>query len=499
MSSIGYNSLNYLHERLSALDIPSQLLHGDIAENKQAAINQFNESRDTRILLTSEVASEGVDLQFCSLLVNYDLPWNPMKIEQRIGRIDRIGQQAVKVLIWNMGYADTIDERIYMCLLEKLDIFERALGGMDVILGELISGLTSDLLSQSLTPEQEEARIEQTYVATENVKQQQEELEANAGHLIAHGGYILDRVRAAHEFRRRINEYDLKAFVKDYLDRYAKGFDFQEEAHDPRIVCIRLPPDLATRFSEYMRTARFHGRSRLAGGQAVRCKFRNKIDRKTPRFEIINQFHPLIRFISKDLRKRSEVFYPLVAVTIPKTAVPFVTVGIYAFVSKRWTFTGLRTDETLHTRAIKVNGDNCFLDSDKSWALLNAAKSEGSDWLSAAREVSVNQLSDAFDKCDVQLQADFDTAKRDRTDENNDRVNLQKLTVVRHRDRQLVTQRQLLERYQIQDRRRLIPMTEGRIRAIEQKFALHLERLSQHGEMRSSMSDVCYGIIRVFE
>lgn len=492
-------TLNYLHERLSVLGIPSQVLHGDVAENKQGAIDRFQVSAETRILLTSEIASEGVDLQFCSLLINYDLPWNPMKIEQRIGRIDRIGQRAAKVLIWNMGYAGTIDERIYRRLLEKLDIFERALGGMEVILGELISELTSDLLSRDLTPEQEEARIEQTYLAAENVRQQQDELEATAGHLIAHGGYILERVRAAHEFRRRITEYDLKAFVKDYFDRHTTGFDFQEDESDPLIVSIRLPPDLATRLYDYMRAGRLHGRSRLAAGETVRCQFRNKIDRMTPKLEIISQFHPLIRFISNDLRERSEAFYPLVAITVPGTAESFLKGGIYAFASKRWTFAGLRTDEALHTRAIRINGDAHLLDADESWNLLNAAKLKGSDWLSAAREVSVSQLTFAFDSCDVRLQADFDAAKRDRTNENNDRVNLQQSTAARHRDRLLATQHELLERYRIQGRRRLIPMTEGRIRAIERKFALHLERLSQQGKMASSVSDVCYGVIRVAE
>ena len=490
-------TLNYLHERLSTLGIPSQVLHGDVAENKQAAIDRFRETGDARILLTSEIASEGVDLQFCSLLINYDLPWNPMKIEQRIGRIDRIGQRAAKVLIWNMGYADTIDERIYCRLLEKLDIFERALGGMESILGELIGDLTSDLLSRDLTPEQEESRIEQAYVAAENVRQQQDELEANAGHLIAHGGYILEGVRAAHEFRRRITEFDLKAFVKDYLDRHAKGFDFQEDDSDPLTVSIRLPPDLATRLHDYMRGARLHGRSRLAGGESVRCQFRNKIDRMTRNFEIISQFHPLVRFISIDLRERSEAFCPLVAVTVPETAASFLTGGMYAFASKRWTFTGLRTDEALRTRAIRLDDVAHLLDADESWNLLNAAKLRGSDWLSASQDVSVKQLGLAFDKCDVQLQADFDAAKRDRTNENDDRVNLQKLTAERHRDRLLATQRELLERYRMQGQRKLIPMTEGRIRAIERKFALHLERLSQQGKMASSHSEVCYGVVQV--
>ena len=173
--------------------------------------------------------------------------------------------------------------------------------------------------------------------------------------------------------------------------------------------------------------------------------------------------------------------------------------GLFAFVSKRWTFTGLRTDETLYTRAIRLGGVDNLLDADESWDLLNAARLEGSDWLSAANEISVEQLRDAFDRCDVRLQEDFKTAQRDRSNENEDRVRFQHLTAERHRDRLLVVQRELLERYRAEDRHRLIPMTEGRIQAIERRFALHLERLSQQGTMTSSVSDVCYGVVQVID
>ena len=98
-------------------------------------LTQFSSDAGIKILLSSEVASEGVDLQFSSLLVNYDLPWNPAKIEQRIGRIDRIGQEESKILIWNLVYEDTVDDRVYELLLERLNTFNRALGSMEVVLG----------------------------------------------------------------------------------------------------------------------------------------------------------------------------------------------------------------------------------------------------------------------------------------------------------------------------------------------------------------------------
>ncbi len=68
--------------------------------------------RELSVLLSSEVASEGVDLQFARVLVNYDLPWNPMRVEQRIGRLDRLGQRAEKISIINLFVESTIEERI---------------------------------------------------------------------------------------------------------------------------------------------------------------------------------------------------------------------------------------------------------------------------------------------------------------------------------------------------------------------------------------------------
>src|SRR5690606_34956824 len=122
---------------------------------------------------------------------NYDLPWNPMKIEQRIGRIDRLGQRADSILIWNLFYGDTIDSRIYHRLYQRLKIFEYALGGIEPILGEAMRKLTAELMQDQLTSDQEEKRIHQTALALANRQQQEEKLENEASHLMAHGDYIL--------------------------------------------------------------------------------------------------------------------------------------------------------------------------------------------------------------------------------------------------------------------------------------------------------------------
>lgn len=492
-------TLRYLAERLEEDGIRIMLLHGDIKETKQDVINRFRDDSAIRILLASEVASEGVDLQFCRGLINYDLPWNPMKIEQRIGRIDRIGQEADKIFIWNLGYANTIDERIYQRLLIKLDIFERALGGMEAILGELISQLTSELLSQPLTAEQEQQRIDKTYLAVENIRRQQEELEANAAHLIAHGGYILERVKSAHEFKRRITNEDLNLYVKDYLDRYCRGFEFRELDKDPTIVLIKLPADTAAKFDDFIRKHRLHGQSRLASGDLIHCRFVNKLSSLKPREEQISQFHPLIRYISHELRERNETFFPLVAVCFDQNLLPGLDAGIYVFVAVRWTFAGLRIEEELHSRAIRLHSDLPMLDTNHSWELVNTARTMGGDWLSVGNEVDIEAVETAFDACSMKLDQDYRITRDDRINENSDRVTFQIESARRHCERLLGVQKELLARFHATGRQRLIPMTEGRIRATENKFSVQIEKLKQKAEMTASPGYVAYGVIRVDE
>ena len=119
-------TLFYLEERFLEQGIKTSLLMGGMGKEKKKILDDFESTNGPDLLLTSEVLSEGVDLQFSSMLVNFDLPWNPMRVEQRIGRIDRIGQKQPKILIWNLFYEDTIDDRIYNRLFTRLETFTRA-------------------------------------------------------------------------------------------------------------------------------------------------------------------------------------------------------------------------------------------------------------------------------------------------------------------------------------------------------------------------------------
>ena len=98
------------------------------------------------ILLCTDAAAEGLNFQFCGALVNYDMPWNPMRAEQRIGRIDRLGQRHPIIRIINLHYRDTVESDVYMALRKRIGLFESVVGRLQPILAQLPRAISSAVL-----------------------------------------------------------------------------------------------------------------------------------------------------------------------------------------------------------------------------------------------------------------------------------------------------------------------------------------------------------------
>ena len=179
-------TLHYLADELRNRGYSLELMYGPTpARDEDCRPGQKSRQRmeaefrrgEFQILLASEVASEGLDFEHCHVLINYDLPWNPMRVEQRIGRCDRIGQRSDKVYIRNLASVGTIEERILSRLYARLGIFERALGDMEIILGEQISVFERDIFSRGLSKAQQEERLEMISQIVENRALQRDEVE----------------------------------------------------------------------------------------------------------------------------------------------------------------------------------------------------------------------------------------------------------------------------------------------------------------------------------
>jgi len=129
-------TLEHITDFLSWEKIPHAVFHGGMSNAiKDEQIRDFRETKD--ILVTTEIGGEGRNLQFCHQMVNYDLPWNPMKIEQRIGRIHRIGQEN-EVRIYNMCAKGSIEDYILEILDRKINMFEMVIGEIDMVIGRVI-------------------------------------------------------------------------------------------------------------------------------------------------------------------------------------------------------------------------------------------------------------------------------------------------------------------------------------------------------------------------
>jgi len=136
----------FLAEELSSLygEEKLALLHGGPLEDKIEAVERFWEEDGAQFLISTSAGGEGINLQVCRVMFNYDLPWNPMAVEQRIGRIHRYGQQDT-VQVYNLIAQDTVEERIYVLLEEKLREIAAAIGKVDAR-GDVVEDFRSEIL-----------------------------------------------------------------------------------------------------------------------------------------------------------------------------------------------------------------------------------------------------------------------------------------------------------------------------------------------------------------
>lgn len=496
------STLTYLHRKLEGANIPCALMHGKIRESKSAVIERFRTNPNLRILLSSEVGSEGVDLQFCSRLINYDLPWNPMRIEQRIGRIDRLGQGADVVTIWNLFYSDTIDDRIHERLYERLDLCRRTLGDFEAILGSEIRRLTHYLLSGRLTREQEVSRIEQTRQALENLRQEEERLEAESAQLTAYGDYILQQVRTARDLNRWISAEDVRSYVLDFFRITYPETLIKPSPENPEEVEVALSSDARMAFGDFVRKSRLPANSRLltSFGRAIRCRFSNRIvASEHTGYETISHLHPLVQFIATETENRGLVLRPAVAVRLDSGKISErIKSGIYLLLVMTWYVQGILISEKLGFAAMPLDSAGEVLSDEDAEALVLRAAMDGTDWPEWRSAIDLDLASEAAnDRLYEVLYRRSQDFLRERQNENEDRIDVQLKTLGNH----LASQQKQLARIAADHRRlgrgSLALATEGRLRRMEQVVTARIRDLEATRMLKHGQEDICVGVLLV--
>lgn len=227
------DTLNYLYDRLveSGCNAEVRLIHGDIpVEDREKIIESFKSTTQKTILLSSEVGGEGLDLQFCNCMFNYDLPWNPMIVEQRIGRLDRIGQMEKKILIYNLSVKDTIEETILERLYNRINIFRESLGDLEAILGEELDDLRSSVFNPNLTKAQIDAEIER--IANSIILKQKEnkKFDEEREKMLGQDTYFTEQITRIGSEKRFITGEELENLYDYYLRKYYPGSKFGKYA-----------------------------------------------------------------------------------------------------------------------------------------------------------------------------------------------------------------------------------------------------------------------------
>jgi superfamily II DNA or RNA helicase len=494
------NTLHYLARRFAEVGVTSAVLHGGM--DKQEILKNFEKPEGPSILLSSEVAAEGIDLQFSSLLVNYDLPWNPAKIEQRIGRIDRIGQEASKILIWNLVYADTLDERVHERLLSRLNIFKTALGSMEEILGEEVRRLTSDLLSHKLTPEGELRRIEQTAVAIENLRITQLELDERATQLLGHGDFIQNKAKAAFDLGRYIRGDDLYHYVKDYLETEFPGTRLLVSDEAVRKGRLELSIDGRVAFNLFLTESRLVGRTSILSNHPYVLWFDNQAGNSPRGVEKITQDHPLTRFVSErqNVSKKGPLYFPTSAVELPVSKVPGFLPGLYVYAIMRWTFSGPRDVERLVYEGRNLD-TGAALDEEQLEFLVNTAALYGTDWHAAAKNVvDHDKAASLQDDCRASIEENFIGSKALQLRENRDRIR----AMIGSLDQDLLRRRGAIEqriaKYEVSEnhrQKRVAAMELGKLKKLVQKYEEKKHALGLKESIDPRQRDVSSGVIKV--
>ena len=491
----------YLSSRLSKDGMSTIVLRGGDRTSKYEILKCFESPRGPQVLLSTEVGGEGIDLQFCWAIINYDLPWNPMRIEQRIGRIDRLGQTSPKVLIWNLFYDETIESRIYRRLYEKLDLCRRALGDFESILGDKIGKLSRELLTQKLSPEQQEKRITQTARAIEEQCANEERLEAEAANLVAYGEYILKEVHAARDLQRWINGEDLQFYITSCLNIFFPGYKLAVVDVARGEYTLLLPPKARHELREFVRTHRLYDQTMLHHSVTpVHCRFDNRSTGDIRDVhETISQFHPLTRFASHKFYQGTSQMHPAVAIKVSRSDVrDKFSVGVYLLGVSLWTIKGIRHRERLSYEVLEVVEPYNALGNAAGEALATACVTKGTYWFEVHSSCDLAHLwqvgnSVLFSELEVR----YDRFVANEKALNRDRAGILETNLRRRFSRQEGDLIKRLEDLRSSGPKNLIPAIEGKLKANRSRFDDQSEQISRQRHVTHRPYDIAIAVVYV--
>jgi superfamily II DNA or RNA helicase len=491
-------TLKYLARRLAQDGIAAILLMGGSSEPKDEIVQRFAEASGPSVLLSSEIGSEGIDLQFCRFVVNYDLPWNPMKVEQRIGRIDRLGQSAERISIVSLYVENSIEERVLMRLYERINVFHESIGDMEEILGEVTDNLLSDLFNPNLSDAERERQANASLLAAANTQMQQKQLEQQAINLVGFSDFILGQISDSRKQGRWLSPGEMINLIHDFFARSYSGTVLTPDSDIATTFHVVLSTEARHHLAEFIEERKLGVATQLhRAHRPVRCVFDARTGaRGRFNFEIIEAAHPLIQWIRATYEADPRHLHRVSAVEATGASAP-VPAGDYAFSIHRWSFQGLRSEQLLAYRACAIRTEQ-VLDESLAEELVTWACGTGSVIPNAANVLPpLDSIGEAYFRCEQELEQAYGRRLAEAESENALHCEQQEVSAKAHTTRRLEELRGRLDRFRLEGNDRMIPMTEGLVRREEQDQADKLRRIERRRVVDDSMVPLASGYIRV--
>lgn len=313
------DTLRYLGIRLQKLGYYTIQIHGDVdADERVVRLQQFRDAGGFTVLLSSEVGSEGLDMQFCDAMVNYDLPWNPMVVEQRIGRIDRFGQKSPKVHIYNLIVRDSIQVDIYERLLDRIGIFKNCIGDLEAILDkdlenngvrniqEWFQSLEKELYCNKLTEAERREKIDAIARAIEIEDKNLEEISEGLTNTLTNDSYFRKAIGAIDKYRQYVTSGEVLNYIKLLIEKRLPSCSLIQDSTRPNVYSFRIPlsqPKLLTSFlEEYyplgkgadLEQMNRQFKSKVMGVTSIAMTFNQETAYENSDIEFITAYHPLV-------------------------------------------------------------------------------------------------------------------------------------------------------------------------------------------------------------
>ncbi len=385
------HTLSYLRGKFREKGIRVGQIDGDVQDEERRELRRRfmlpkSDPEAFDMMLFTEVGSEGLDYQFCDMMVNYDLPWNPMAIEQRIGRIDRRKQTSAKVWIVNVITPGTVDADVYNRCLAKLGVFTESIGDCEEILGELGNDIRTIVLNESLTDDQRQKKLEQMADNAVRLTQAEMKLEEEQKSFFGLDLSNFKDAKAIEEAQSPwLSSGCIRGLVSYYLNkRIAPGTYFLGTGPKKTLRLSREAKEVLLddlRSSKLPRTAAYlKFQSFLKDiDQTCTATFDREFAQQEPRSVFFTPMHPLVKIAARYFETTRTGAEPCISFRCSRCLLPDVPPGRYPFAVYAWNYKGFTSqfkmvtiplDEKLQARLPSiVQGAEEFVPSEDASSL----------------------------------------------------------------------------------------------------------------------------------